>query len=403
MSTVGNLGPVNPVDPVALRAHVERHLDAYLADLAALVAIDSGTRDAEGIRRVAALVAGHLEGLGAVVELRESAAAGPTVIARLASGRPGARVLVVAHMDTVFPPGTAAARPFAIADGRATGPGVADMKGGILLLVHALDALRATTGTAVQAGELVVIAGPDEEVGSPAGSVAIREAAAAAAAALVLEPARPSGALIASRRGMLAVRLTFTGLAAHAGVAPEQGRSAILAAAHATIALHAIPASIPGVTCSVGTIAGGTRANVIPDLAILDIDLRADTALAMAAVEATLDAVCASPAVDGVTIAREDLGRFAPMESTPGGRDLLALAVEVGGKLGLAVTAEATGGASDANAIAALGVPVLDGLGPVGGGFHAPGEHLVVASVPERAALLGGLLAALAGRGPGRP
>lgn len=392
-------GGLERTELAALSGHAQRRVDAFLDQLAELVGIDSGTPDADGVDRVGDVLGGRLEALGALVELRRDGPAGRTLIARFPSRAPGPRVLIVGHLDTVFESGTTTARPLVVRNGRAYGPGSADMKGGLLLLVHALEAIRELGQGPVPAGELVVVASPDEEVGSPVGSIAIRSEASRADVALVLEPARPTGELIATRKGMLQARLYLTGRAAHAGVEPERGRSAVLAAAHATIALHALTGRPGGVTCSVGTIRGGTRPNVVPAEAALEFDLRASTREAMADAEAAIAELCARAAVEDVAIRLDPIGRFPPMQGTAMSEALLALAVAVGRGLGATIRAVATGGASDANTIADLGVPVLDGLGPVGGGMHSTDEYLVVGSIPERVALLGGLVVAL-GRAP---
>ena len=408
------------VDAASVRAIHERlraRDAAFVTLLGDLVAIDSGTGDAEGIARVAARIARELADLGFVTEaggldvgaapaVTADPGASPTdpeagaLVARSAGPYPGPRVLVVGHLDTVFPAGEAARRPFGVADARATGPGVADMKGGLALLLHALAATRDVLGVAVPRGELVVVLSPDEETGSPVGSAAIRAEAAGAAAALVLEPARPDGELVVARKGMLQARLVASGRAAHAGVDPDRGRSAVLALAHATVALHALADPTTGVTCTVGTLHGGDRPNVVPAAAILEVDLRAPTPATMAAAEAALAIIVAEPAVPDVTIRLEPLGRFSPMPETPGSRTFLALAAATGKVVGVEVRAVATGGASDANGIAEMGVAVLDGLGPVGGHAHAPGEYVDLHSIPERAALLAGLLLALGRGGP---
>jgi glutamate carboxypeptidase len=393
-----SVGPTRQ-ELVALVGHAREQRAAFLEQLAGLVGIDSGTTDPDGVDRLGEVLGGRLEALGARVERRRDGPAGRTLIARFPARAPGPRILVVGHLDTVFETGEAAARPLVIRDGRAYGPGSADMKGGLLLLVHALEAIRGLGHGPVPAGDLVMVASPDEEVGSPVGSIAIRTEAARADVALVLEPARPAGELIAARKGMLQARLHFTGRAAHAGVEPERGRSAVLAAAHATIALHGLTGRPGRVTSSVGTVRGGTRPNVVPDATTLEFDLRAATREAMADAEAAIAELCAHPAVDDVEIRLEPIGRFPPMERTEMSDALFALAVAVGQGLGATIRAVATGGASDANTIAELGVPVLDGLGPVGGGMHTAGESIEIGSIPERVALLGGLIVAL-GRAP---
>jgi glutamate carboxypeptidase len=276
------------------------------------------------------------------------------------------------------------------------------MKGGLLLVVEALRAIRALAGAALPCGELLVIVGPDEEIGSPVGGIAMRELVPGSVAALVLEPGRPTGALVAARKGMLQARVLLRGRAAHAGVEPEKGRSALLAAAHLTIALHGLTGfdgPQGGVTVNVGTLHGGTRPNVVPAEAVLELDLRAATVAAMIGAEAAVLAAVAGLAVPDVTAEMEMGSRFPVMERLPSTDALLARVTRVGVALGMQVAAVATGGASDANVIATLGVPVLDGMGPIGGGMHAPEEHVDLGTLPDRIALLAGTILDLTGRG----
>jgi len=369
-------------------------VERFLAELGALVALRSGTGDADGVKRVADRLAGALRGLGAEVELREDGPVGPTLVGVLRGPAPGRRLALVGHLDTVGAPGDPDPE-LVVRDGRAWGRGSADMKGGLLLVVEALAAIRAAGGVALPAGELVVIFGPDEEVGSPVGRVAMGALVPGCDAALVLEPGRPGGALVAARKGMLQARVEVRGRAAHAGVEPERGRSALLAAAHATVALHGLSGMggpEAGVTVNVGTLRGGTRPNVVPAEAVLELDLRAATEPAFAAAEAAIRAIVAAPAVPDVTMELVETGRFPVMERLPTTDALLARIAGVGAALGLAVEGVATGGASDANLIASLDVPVLDGLGPIGFGMHGPDEALDVASLPDRIALLAGAI-----------
>lgn len=382
-------------------------VDAYLAELGELVAIRSGTGDVAGVTRMADRLAGSLRGLGAEVTLRSDGPAGPTLVAELRGAAPGSRVALIGHLDTV----ASLADPdpaLVVRDGRACGRGSVDIKGGLQLVVTALEAIRSITGVPLPAGELLVIMGPDEEVGSPVGRIAMTELVPGCAAALVLEPGRPSGALVVARKGMLQARIAIRGRAAHAGVEPEHGRSALLAAAHATVALHALTGlggPEGGVTVNVGVIHGGSRPNVVAAEAALELDLRASTAAAMDAAMAAIRAVVAAPAVPDVTMELEVGSRFPPMERLPSTDRLLARVAEVGAGLGLEVGAVSTGGASDANLIATLGVPVLDGLGPIGGGMHGADEHVEVGALPDRLALVAGTILALttASTGSGGP
>ena len=395
-------GPIaDPSSLAAIRAAAADPgaVDGFLSELAVLVAIRSGTGDADGVGRVGVRLADALRDLGAEVTLRTDGPAGPTLIAVVRGVAPGARVALVGHLDTVGAPEDPDP-VLVVRDGRAYGRGAVDMKGGLWLIVAALAAIRSVVGAPLPAGELLVIMGPDEEVGSPVGGVAMRELVPGCAAALVLEPGRPTGALVVARKGMLQARVHVRGRAAHAGVEPEKGRSALLAAAHLTIALHAITGlggPEGGVTVNVGVLRGGTRPNVVPADAVLELDLRASTVAAMAAAEDAIRAAVAALAVPDVTMELEIGSRFPPMERLPSTDALLARVAAVGAALGLAVGAVATGGASDANVIATLGVPVLDGLGPIGGGMHAADEHVDVASLPDRVALLAGAILELTG------
>jgi glutamate carboxypeptidase len=315
-------------------------------------------------------------------------------------------VLLIGHMDTVFDEGTAAERPFSIDDaGIARGPGVTDMKSGLLAGLYGIRALR---GLADQGGSgprpvpfasLTFVANPDEEIGSPVSTPVIADLARTADACLVLECARASGDIVSSRKGNLGLRLAVRGRAAHAGVEPEKGRSAILAAANLTTALHGLNGRWPGVTVNVGVISGGTRPNVVAERAMLEVDVRAVARATLEAAEAEVRRLASDHATLGVadvTVELEEVGRHWPMEKLERSGRLVELAIELAGRLGFELRDAATGGASDANTTAGLGVPTIDGLGPIGGLDHSPGEYLEVASIVPRTTLLAALLLAIA-------
>ena len=390
---------------VTLRALVEASQAAYLADLEHLVNIDCGSYTKAGVDEVGRFVADQLARLGADVTIHPSRELGDTV-AGLLRGEGKRRALVIGHMDTVFDPGTAAARPFRTEAGRAYGPGVTDMKSGLLAGLYALAALRGLAGVGVEEAadatawlpfaQLVFVANPDEEIGSPESSAIIRDAAAVSDLALVLECARANGDIVSSRKGTVDLRLTVAGRAAHAGVEPEKGRSAVLEAAHETIALQALNGRWPGVTCNVGVVRGGTRPNVVAEQAVLEVDLRATSRASLEAAEAAVRAIAATTTVADVTCEVAEAGRHWPMEKLAASGRLVEHAVTLAGRLGFALTDCATGGASDANTTAGMGVPSLDGLGPIGGLDHAPGEYLELDSIVPRVTLLAALLLATA-------
>ncbi|MFI5262413.1 MAG: M20 family metallopeptidase [Candidatus Limnocylindrales bacterium] len=384
-----------------LRVLVEASRPAYLADLQRLVDIDCGSYTKAGVDEVGQFVRASLRELGGEVAVHRSERLGDTVVGVL-RGDGAARALLIGHMDTVFDPGTAAKRPFRIEGGRAFGPGVTDMKGGLLGGLYALAALRglAAVGadegvdasTWLPFGRLVFVANPDEEIGSPESTSVIREAATGCDLALVLECARANGDIVSARKGTVDLRLTLRGRAAHAGVEPEKGRSAILEAAHKTVALQALNGRRPGVTCNVGVIRAGTRPNVVAETAILEVDLRAATRGDLEDAEAAVRAIAAATTVPDVTCEVAEAGRHWPMEKLPASVRLVDHAHRLAGRLGFTAQDCATGGASDANTTAGMGVPSLDGLGPIGGLDHAPGEYLELDSIVPRITLLAALL-----------
>lgn len=365
-------------------------------DLAELVGVDSGSDNARGIGLMLDIMGRHLERLGFEVDCPSPSCG--ALVARHHAKLPGPKVLLVGHVDTVFGPGSATARPLVRAGSRLTGAGVADMKGGLALALHTLSSLIRRFDTPLLNGEIVIALSTDEEIGSPTGGPIIERAAEGAAAALVLEPARPGGELVLERKGMAQGQLTARGRTAHPGVDPERGRSALIALANAAIALEAMSDPSAGITCTVGSLHSGSRPNVVPSDAVLEFDLRAPDAQSFERGIRAIESIGASPAVPDVSIDIEWRGTYPPMSATVESRRLLAVARQVGTALGLPIRGVSTGGASDGNAIAALGIPVLDGLGPVGGGAHGPDEYVELDSLPDRGALLAGVLLAL-GRG----
>jgi glutamate carboxypeptidase len=351
------------------------------------------------VNEVAAWAAAFLERLGGEVTLHADPAGvlGDTVEAVFQGETGGPRALLLGHTDTVFPDGTAAERPFRVADGIATGPGVTDMKAGLLTLLYGLEALLAAGSLPFE--RLTVIANPDEEIGSPVSTPHVRRVAAESDVAFVLECARANGDVVSARKGTVDYVVTITGRAAHAGVEPEKGRSAILEAAYQVVGLHALTGRWPGVTCNVGVIEAGTRPNVVAERAVLQVDLRAVDRAGMEAATAAVQALAAAPTVPGVRVVAVERHRHQPMEKLARSGRLVEHAQALAERLGFRVSDASTGGASDANTTAGMGVPTLDGLGPIGGLDHSPDEWLDVASIVPRATLFAALLLAT-GRDP---
>jgi glutamate carboxypeptidase len=247
--------------------------------------------------------------------------------------------------------------------------------------------------------QIVFVANPDEEIGSPSSSPLIRELATTADACFVLECARANGDIVSARKGTIDLILTVHGRAAHAGVEPEKGRSAILEAARLIRDLHALNGRWPGVTVNVGVIAGGTRPNVVAEKCVLQVDVRATDAASQDEAEAAIRDLASATEVPDTTVTVERRAGHRPMEKLERSGRLVDHAVAVALRLGFEVRDTATGGASDANTTSGLGVPTLDGLGPIGGNDHSPAEYLDVRSVVPRTALFAGLLLAV-GRDP---
>ncbi|OGO56379.1 MAG: hypothetical protein A2Z32_04425 [Chloroflexi bacterium RBG_16_69_14] len=381
----------------ALRSAIGADLPAYLADLERLVDIDCGSYTPSGVDEVGRWVASFLTDLGAAVETRPDPAGrlGATIVATF-RGRPGApRALLIGHMDTVFDPGTVAERPFRIDDGIAHGPGVTDMKSGLLAGLYALKAIIGERG-GVPFERLVFVANPDEEIGSPTSTPHIRELAADIDVALVLECARANGDIVSARKGFTDLRITVHGRAAHAGVEPEKGRSAVLEAARIVRELHDLNGRWPGVTVNVGQITGGTRPNVVAERCVLAVDMRATARGALETVEAEIRRIAEATEVPDTTVEFERMGGWWPMEKLERSGRLVEHAQAVARALGFEVADTSTGGASDANTTSGMGIPSLDGLGPIGGNDHAPAEYLEVDSIVPRTTLLAGLLLAIA-------
>lgn len=384
-----------------IRAAVDSTMPDFQVDLRTLVDIDCGSYTKEGVDEVGRWVGGFLRGLGGSIEVVPDATYGDTVVATFDSGRPGPTILMIGHMDTVFDPGTVAARPYRTEGNIAYGPGVTDMKGGLLTGLYALKVLRELTGGAagggwVPAGRIIFVANPDEEIGSPVSTPVIKRLAADADTALVLECARANGDFVSSRKGILDVELRITGRAAHAGVEPEKGRSALLEAAHKVIALHALNGRWPRVTVNAGVIHGGTRPNVVTESCSIQVDTRAVERATLEAVEAAVREIAATSTVPDTTCEVVVMGRHWPMEKLERSSRLVDHTIALAAGLGFETKDAATGGASDANTTAGMGVASIDGLGPIGGNDHSPSEYLEIDSIAPRTALVVALLEAIA-------
>ena len=386
------------VEVPVLPALVAARYEAFVDDLRTMVNIDCGSYTSSGVDAIADLCEQRFLAGGWSVERTAHAPAsnerrlGDLVTGRL-EGAGGPGILLVGHMDTVFEEGTVAERPFRIEGDIAYGPGVSDMKGGLLAGFAAVEALQEAGFD--RFGHITYVCNPDEEIGSVFSGPVIRDLAPQHDAAFVLEGARENGDIVSARKGITDLTIEIVGRAAHAGVEPDKGRNAILEAAHATIAIQALHGRWPGVTVNVGVIHGGTRTNVVPARCELHVDLRSPEAATLDAAAAEIERICAEHSVPDVRTTVHANGWHRPMEKGEGGARLVDLAVGVAADLGFDVRDAATGGASDANTTSAAGTPTLDGLGPVGGDDHAPGEWLDLSSVVPRVSLLAGIVTRL--------
>jgi glutamate carboxypeptidase len=350
--------------------------DGTVRLLRELVETESPTGDA-GVRAVAERVAAELEPFGADVRLH-----GDHLLAEL-DGE-GGPLLVLGHTDTVWPLGTLASMPFRVAEDYAYGPGAFDMKAGLVVLAEALRE------TGPRRRPLRVFLTADEERGSPTAREPLEEAARDAAAALVLEPPTPAGALKTARKGLRRFRLVVEGRAAHAGTDLEHGASAIEEVAHQVLRIKALGDNARGISVNVGVVRGGRQDNVVPDHAEARIEIRVAHAADSVHVDEALRAL--RPVVNGTRLRLEEEHGRPPLERTAGSAALFAKAYRHGRELGLDLREASSGGGSDGNLVGAVGIPVLDGLGAEGGGAHARGEHVRLSSIPQRARLLARLL-----------
>jgi glutamate carboxypeptidase len=371
---------------MSLLAYCERELPWLLDMIAALVRLESPSGDAAAVNRCMTELASRLAAIGGAVVRLPGGAAGDHLRAEFGSGTDQA--LMLGHIDTVWPVGSLARRPFQERDGLLYGPGVFDMKAGIALAALTVRALaHAPEGLP---GRVVMLVTADEETGSAASRALIEAEALASKAVLVLEPALPGGALKTSRKGCGVFVLRASGRAAHAGVEPERGASAISELARQIPRIEGLRNPSAGTTLNVGVIRGGSRANVVAADAEAVIDVRAPSAAEAERVTRALHAL--TPVDPRITLAVSGGIDRPPMERSAGVVMLFDLARDVAAGLGRALAEGGTGGGSDGNLTAALGVPTLDGLGAVGGGAHADDEHVLVGDLAWRAALLAGLL-----------
>jgi glutamate carboxypeptidase len=373
--------------------YVAQRMPQYIEALRELCSIDTYSYHKSGLDKMARLLATRMGELGLEVTLIERQQWGNDLYG-VAHGQGGSNVLLITHMDTVYPVGTASARPVLVDGDTIYGPGVSDMKGGILNGLYAIQALSAQGYRSF--GEIRMLCVSDEEIPDRHSRDIMRKACRESQVALVLESARANGALVSARKGRACYTLTARGHAAHAGVEPEKGRNAVVELAHQLLQFESLNEWREGLTINPGVIRGGTMSNVVPDYAQINFDVRYLHAQDRIALEERWRKMMQDQRVQGVELSLEVPEKSGePLVLTPEALKLVQQAQEIAALLGFSVDHVATGGGSDGNLAAQYGVPVLDGLGPVGGLDHSPDEYLMANSVAPRTALLTGLIATI--------
>jgi glutamate carboxypeptidase len=376
----------------------ERLRPAQLQTLEQLVNVDSGTGDVAGGRKVASLLVPRLKALG--MDVQTVAAEAPdlpeNVVATLKGAGHG-RILMIGHIDTVFGPGTVAQRPFRIVDDRATGPGVSDEKGGVVEGLYALQILHDVGFK--NFGQITFLIETSEERGSPGTQALIKRLVAAADVELNLEPGDPPDVLTVWRKGSTTFHIDVKGRAAHAGVAPQDGRNAAVELIHQVQADDVFPKSGEGITANLTLMSAGSRENIIPENASAAINVRVRDKADFDRVEQAYRANATKTQVPDTSVAVSRTPAFPPLASNPGTDALSARAEAIYAGIDRKIGRGGNGGASESALAYEAGVPALDGLGPVGGGFHSDKEYLDLTTVTPRLYLLTELLMNI-GRNP---
>ncbi len=369
-------------------------LNEYLEELRPLVNVDCGTYTVEGIEFVASqFEAKFAQMAGWSVKRIDCGKAGVGLEIRNKPQAEQIDVMMIGHMDTVFPVGTAAARPMSLDDEKAYGPGVSDMKSGLLNVVYAM---RNLDQAVLDKLSICICMNPDEETGSLNSVEWLQSVAKNAKNVLVAEAARADGGLVKARKGMARYKIMFNGVAAHAGNEPQNGRSAITEMANWIIAINGMTNFESGTTLNVGIVSGGSGANVVPDYAEAIVDVRFWDNTEYDEVNRALNALTDKSFVEDVSVQLEREAYKPSMVPGEQTEKLMALVEEAADELAIDINWKEAGGGSDANNTAILGVPTLDGLGPAGAGFHSDKEYLLLASIEPRIRMLMRVLEKLA-------
>ncbi|MDO5091381.1 MAG: M20 family metallopeptidase [Cardiobacteriaceae bacterium] len=369
--------------------------NTFLDHMKPFINTDCGTYDTQGVAKIADMISDKYRALGGWHISRKHLhdEVGPGLLLTNRENPEHFDVLLIGHLDTVFPQGTAAERPFRVEGNRAYGPGVADMKNGIIAIYAALAELDPALRDALSIG---VLHNPDEEIGSIHSAEWIVEVAKKADRVLVCESARADGSLVSQRKGYANFTLQFKGIASHAGNDPEKGRSAVLEMAHWICDLTRFNDYANGTSLTVGLAKGGSASNVVPEHAEAIVDMRFWDNAKFEEIHNILLEKAKTPHVDGVAITVSVKSHKPAMIMNDGTKALMQLVEKAGESIGLPITWQAVGGGSDANLTSSHGIPSLDGFGPIGANFHSDKEYLEIDSIEARVALLKAVLEAVA-------
>ncbi|MGG0718968.1 M20 family metallopeptidase [Robertmurraya massiliosenegalensis] len=350
-----------------------------------LVNIDSGSYVKEGIDQIGSILKKQYEEIRFVVDVNKEKDYGNHLLIQHKNAS-DPKIILIAHMDTVFPKGTVAKRPFYIEGSRAYGPGVVDMKSSLVELLYAIKALNGYNPKICE--NVQILLNGDEEIGSPSSRPLIEKHSEGKEYALVMEPARKDGSLVTARRGGGRYKLIVKGKAAHSGIEPEKGRSAIEELAYKIIQLHNLTNHEKGISVNVGLIKGGSSVNTVSDSAVAQVDIRISEMEQADYLEKRIKEICSKTDVSGTKISLEGEISRPPMEFNEQTESLLEIIKDVGKEIGIKVKDTATGGGGDASFTSATGVATIDGMGPVGGNAHSENEYLEIDTLPERTLLL---------------
>ena len=366
-----------------MQQYIESRYDQFLRDLETVVNIDSGSGNINGLSAVLTFFEDRFNKLGWHT-IRHDFEKGTVPCLEVTNKRlaePGDRYdfLFLGHMDTVFPPGTVEQRPFAVKDGTAQGPGVGDMKGGLVQVLHVAETLQ-NEGLGGDASVCIAF-NSDEEIGSHGSREWFEDLAIRSRRVLVFEPCRATGHRVVQRKGVGGFDVICQGKASHAGAEPEKGANAVVELAHQVMAIKDFGAPDVGTTVNVTTISGGTAENVIPDFARAGVDVRFSTEEEARRIESCFQQIREKTMVAGVSVeARGGINRM-PMIPTEATLRLWDRIAAIGTRLGLEMKLIGTGGGSDGNFTAAQGIPTIDAMGPMAGNAHSVDEYLVLDSI----------------------